>query len=319
MSNQIIMTFAGDPKSLSNAFATVGQDAQRMADDTAAASERMGERFDHISGQASLLSGGIGDVGGALTEAFGEDSAIGAVGAEMERYGAIVMGVVGISDLLLFATNNLKLAQISKSIADKASAASTWVLNAAMAASPIVWIIGGIVLLVAAIVLLYHNWDKISALWTKGWGMVKSGASAAWEFIKKIPGWIGDAFGKIGDYVAAPFKAGFNAVSRAWNNTVGQLSWTVPDWVPGIGGATVAAKKLPTFHSGGIVPGGFNDVVPILAMGGERVSTRAAGGSAGASTSVMAGDALTAVIFKIIRDAVAAEGGDPAALGLVIA
>jgi hypothetical protein len=318
VSNQIVMTFAGDPKSLSSAFNTVGQDAQRMAEDTAHASERMADRFDYVSGQASMLSGGIGDVGGALTEAFGEDSAIGAVGAEMERYGAIVMGVVGISDLLLFATNNLKLAQISKTVADKAAAASTWLMNTAMMASPITWIIGGIILIVGAIVLLYHNWDKISALWGKGWGMVKSGASAAWDFIKKIPGWIGDTFSKIGDYVAAPFRAGFNAVSRAWNNTVGQLSWTVPDWVPGIGGATVAAKKLPTFHSGGIVPGGFNDVVPILAMGGERVSTRA-GGSAGPSTSVMAGDALTALIFKIIRDAVAAEGGDPAALGLVIA
>jgi hypothetical protein len=271
-----------------------------------------------MSGQASMLSGGIGDVGGALTEAFGEDSAIGAVGAEMEKYGTILMGVVGISDLMLFATNNLKLAQISKTVADKAATASTWLMNTAMMASPITWIIGGIILIVGAIVLLYHNWDKISALWGKGWGMVKSGASAAWDFIKKIPGWIGDAFSKIGDYVAAPFRAGFNAVSRAWNNTVGQLSWTVPDWVPGIGGATVAAKKLPTFHSGGIVPGGFNDVVPVLAMGGERYLSRGSD-SAGPSTSVMAGDALTAVIFKIIRDAVAAEGGDPATLGLVIA
>ncbi len=317
MSNQIVMTFAGDPKSLSNAFSTVGQDAQRMADDTSQATERMAERFDHMSGQASLLSGGIGDVGGALTSAFGEDSAIGAVGAEMERYGAIVMGVVGMSDLLLFATNNLKLATMAKSVADKASAASTWLMNTAMMASPITWIIGGIILLVGAIVLLYHNWDKISALWARGWGAVKSGASAAWAYIQKIPGWISDAFGKIADYVAAPFRAGFNAVSRAWNNTVGQLSWTVPDWIPGIGGNTVSAMKLPTFHSGGIVPGGFNDVVPIMAMGGERIETRA--GSSGPSTSVMAGDALTAAIFKIIRDAVAAEGGDPATLGLVIA
>lgn len=315
MSNQIVMTFAGDAKSLSGAFSQVGQDAQRMADDTAAATERMGERFDNMSSQTSMLSGGIGDVGGAMTAAFGEDSAIGAAGAELERYGAIVMGVVGISDLLLFATNNLKLAQISKTVADKASAASTWLVNAAMAASPIVWVVAGIVALIAIVVLLYHNWDKVSALWTKGWGMVKSGASAAWDFLKKIPGWIGDAFGKIGDYVAAPFRAGFNAVSRAWNNTVGQLSWTVPDWVPGIGGSTVAAKKLPTFHSGGIVPGGFNDVVPILAMGGERVETRGGGGGA---MTITAGDQLTATIFKIIKDAVAAEGGDPAALGLVI-
>jgi hypothetical protein len=127
---------------------------------------------------------------------------------------------------------------------------------------------------------------------------------------------MGDTFSKIGDYIAAPFRAGFNAVSRAWNNTVGQLSWTVPDWVPGIGGATVAAKKLPTFHSGGIVPGGFNDLVPIMAMGGERVETRS--GSAGPGMVVAAGDALTALIFRIVRDEVSAQGGDPSTLGLVI-
>jgi hypothetical protein len=319
VSNQIVLSFAGDTKNLSQSFDTVGKDAERMAEDTAAASERMGERFDHVSGQASLLSGGIGDIGGAMTEAFGEDSMLGAAGAEMERYSAIVMGVVGVSDLLLFATNNLKLATIAKTVSDKAAAASTWLMNAAMAASPIVWVVAGIVALIAVVVLLYNNWDKVSAAWTKGWGMVKSGAQAAWDWIKKIPGWMRDAFDKIGDYVSRPFRAGFNAVSNAWNNTVGKLSWTVPDWVPGLGGATVSAMKLPTFHSGGIVPGNFGQVVPILAMGGERVGAGTYGSAAPNGGAVMAGDALTAVVFKIIRDEVVAQGGDPSSLGLVIA
>jgi hypothetical protein len=316
--NQIILSFAGDAKGLSSTFAEVGNDAQRMADDTAQASERMAERFDYTSGQASMLSGGIGDIGGAMTAAFGEDSMLGAAGAEMERYGAIVMGVVGISDLLLFATNNLKLATIGKTIADKAQAASTWLVNAAMAASPMTWVVIGIVALVAAVVVLVNHWDWFVDKWRKGWGWVKNAASNVWDWLKKVPGWIGDAFGKIGDYVSRPFKAGFNEVARAWNATVGQLSWTVPDWVPGIGGATVSAKKLPTFHSGGIVPGAFGQVVPILAMGGERVGNGTYGGTS-APAPVAAGDALTAVVFKIIRDEVKAQGGDPNALGLVIA
>ncbi|HET6344616.1 MAG TPA: hypothetical protein VFH51_06770, partial [Myxococcota bacterium] len=151
MSNTLVLKFSGEPAGLSQAFDQVGSDAERMAQRTAESSERMAERFDHVSGQASLLSGGIGDVGGALTEAFGEDSAIGAVGAEMERYSAIVMGVVGVSDLLLFATNNLRLAQLRQTIATKAHTAAQWLQNTALLASPLTWIVAGILLVVAAI------------------------------------------------------------------------------------------------------------------------------------------------------------------------
>jgi hypothetical protein len=315
MSNQLILKFAGDPSNLSNAFATVSADANRMADETSHATERMAERFDGISGQASLLSGGIGDVGGALTEAFGEDSGIGKVGSEMERYSAIVMGVVGVSDLLLFATNNLKLATIAKSVADKSAAAAQWLLNAAQLASPTTWIIVGILALVAVIVLIATKTRWFQTAWSAAWGFIKSAASNTWDFVKKIPGWTSHAFARIGDAVSRPFRNAFNAVARAWNATVGNLSWTVPAWVPGIGGNNISAPRLPTFHSGGVVPGIFGQVVPILAMGGERVST---GSGSAAPTPITAGDALTATIFKIIRDEIVARGGDPSSIGLVL-
>jgi hypothetical protein len=276
----------------------------------------MADNFDHVSGQASMLSGGIGDIGGSLTAAFGEDTAIGKVGAEMERYGAIVMGVVGAADLLTFATNNLKFATMAKSVADKGAAAAQWLLNAAQLASPITWIIIGIVALVAVIVLIATKTTWFQTAWRVAWSGIKAAAENTWNFVKKIPGWVESAFSKISNAVSAPFKAAFNAVSRAWNNTVGQLSWTIPDWVPGIGGNTISAPHLPTFHAGGVVPGNFGQVVPILAMGGERVVT---GRSAGAAPMrIAAGDALTATIFKIIRDEVVAQGGDPSAIGLVL-
>lgn len=313
MSNQIVMTFTGESKDLSAAFKDVGADAQRMADDTGVASQRMAEQFDGVSGQASLLSGGIGDVGGALTAAFGEDSGLGQLGAEMERYGAIVMGVVGISDLLLFATNNLKLATIAKSVADRTAAAAQWVLNAAQLASPTTWIILGIVALIAVIVLIATKTKWFQQAWTAAWGWIKTAAVNTWEYIKKIPGWAKTAFEKIASAVAGPFRPAFNAIANAWNRTIGSLSWTVPTWVPGIGGNNISVPNLPTFHSGGVVPGVFGQLVPILAMGGERVST---GRTPGGVTPVAAGDALTAVVFRIVRDEVVARGGDPSAIGL---
>lgn len=354
MSNQIVLSFAGETQDLSAAFGTVGKDAGRMADETAAASDRMAEKFDNTSTQASMLSGGIGDIGGSLTAAFGEDSAIGAFGAEMERYGTIVMGVVGMSDLLLFATNNLKLAQARAAIATKAQAAATWVMNTAMLASPLTWVVIGIGLVVAAIVLIATKTDWFSRGWKASWGWIKSSAQNVWEWLRKVPGWIGDAFAKVsgtvsrpfrkafdtaksdarnlwdwlkkipgwvGDAFAkvsrgitSPFKAAFNAVARGWNSTIGSLSWSVPTWVPGIGGNSISVPKIPTFHSGGIVPGMAGQAVPIMALGGERVGfDRSSGAKVLLGTD---GSRLGDLLVELIRDAVRGQGGDPAALGL---
>jgi TP901 family phage tail tape measure protein len=78
-------------------------------------------------------------------------------------------------------------------------------------------------------------------------------------------------FSTLADIVTAPFKTAFNAIARLWNSTVGQLSFTVPDWVPLIGGRGWTAPKLPTFHTGGIIPGRKGEEVMILGLAGERV------------------------------------------------
>ena len=48
-----------------------------------------------------------------------------------------------------------------------------------------------------------------------------------------------------------------------WNNTVGKLSFTVPNWVPGIGGKGFDVPDIPMLAEGGIVTS------PTLAMIGE--------------------------------------------------
>lgn len=57
--------------------------------------------------------------------------------------------------------------------------------------------------------------------------------------------------GIVGTAIKNSLRDAFNAVARAWNNTIGKLSWTVPSWVPKIGGQTIAAPKIPTFARGG--------------------------------------------------------------------
>lgn len=319
MANQVKLTFAGDDADLKRSFDDVGKASEVMAVRVTDATNEAGEKFDHLSSQSSLLAGGVGDVGGALTEAFGEDNPIGAFGAQMEKASAIIMGFTGLMDLAVFATNNMKIATLAKAGADRIAAAAQWVFNAAQLASPTTWIILGIIALIAVIVLIATKTKWFSTAWTAAWGWIKKAASNTWDFIKKIPGWIGSAFRGIASAMTAPFRFAFNAIARLWNNTIGQLSWSVPGWVPFIGGNTISVPKLPTFHTGGMVPGPIGAPVPILALGGEEVRSPAASSRRGDEqwVSVDAG-AIGDALLKVIAQAVANKGGRVSHLGVQV-
>ena len=105
--------------------------------------------------------------------------------------------------------------------------------------------------------------NTISWVWntliSPAFELIKTGISTVWGFFQTAKDIIGSVFSNISDAISGPFKTAFNFISDAWNNTVGGLSWSVPDWVPFIGGKKIEAPKLPHFATGGI----FN-----TAMGG---------------------------------------------------
>lgn len=137
-----------------------------------------------------------------------------------------------------------------------------WAWNAALIANPIGLIIAGIVALIAIIVIIAMKTTWFQDIWKVVWGGIKSIAGSAWNYIKavansgmklltSIPGKIKNAFSRVGSFISAPFRAGFNAVSRFWNGTIGRLHWSVPNWVPGIGGNAISAPQLPFLQGGG--------------------------------------------------------------------
>ena len=102
-------------------------------------------------------------------------------------------------------------------------------------------------------------WDNISSKISTAWGVIsgafesiKSGISTVWGFFQTAKDIISSVFTNIADAISGPFKTAFNFISDAWNNTVGKLSWSVPGWVPIIGGNKIEAPKLPRFETGGI-------------------------------------------------------------------
>lgn len=87
--------------------------------------------------------------------------------------------------------------------------AAQWALNTAMWANPIGIVVGLIVGLIAVGVLLYQNWDEISAYLSKLWSDMKT----KWNEIKKT---VGDAHDKMIEGV----KKWWGETKQKWNETV---------------------------------------------------------------------------------------------------
>lgn len=224
-------------------------------------------------------------------------------GTEIETVSSAALGLVGIVNLLAMANNAVSLSAIRAAAATTASrvaalagaaatgiaTAAQWAWNIAMSANPIGLIILAVGALVAAIVWVATKTTWFQDLWRWIWSKIGDPVKKTWAWIKNItgrffdwyfslPGKIWNVFKKVTEFISRPFRTAFNLVAKAWNNTIGRLSWTVPGWIPGIGGNSISAPRLPTFHTGGVVPGRPGEQVPIMALAGETVVPRGQSG-----------------------------------------
>lgn len=230
-----------------------------------------------------------------------------------------------------------KVATFASVVATKAMTLAQRGLNMAMRANPIGVIITIVMLLVAAIIYLWRNnegfrnfvigaWEKIKnafaavSNWVKrNWPLIKEALMApiriavdwimrTWDKFKRanelLVRGIKTAFQKIKGYISAPFRAGVAAARSAWNSLVGGRGFTIPGWVPGLGGRSF---RIPYFHQGGVVGGAPGTETLAMLQAGERVTP--AGQVSRESRRTVAVD-LGSEIMRMIRKAVRAEGGD---------
>jgi hypothetical protein len=207
-----------------------------------------------------------------------------------------------------------------------------WLFNAALWASPITWIVLAIAAFVAIMIYLATQTTVFQDTWkvvwgflkgigswfagpfadffVHGWQVVKLGLDWLWDNIKRTVGNLKSIFLTIVDFIVNPFRAAFNMVSTIWNNTIGRLSWTVPSWVPFVGGNTVSAPKLPHYHQGGMVSGALGAETLAVLQAGERVSPAGGGDHAEPILLGSDGSAFGDFLIGVIRDEINRRGGD---------
>lgn len=142
----------------------------------------------------------------------------------------------------------------------------------------IINIIGGAVrLFIAALGKVVDAIQWVIEIVPKVYTKVKEIFGNVVSFVKGIPEKLKSGLSTLGTILTAPFRLAFNSIANLWNGTVGKLSFTAPEWIPGIGGKGWDVPDIPTLGEGGFVPatrGGR--IVKISEAGeGEYVGTAA--------------------------------------------
>lgn len=176
------------------------------------------------------------------------------------------------------------------------------------------YILGVFTLGVGLIVgLIVQNWDAIwtktsevtgaiigffQSAWDTVYGIVTGVGGQVVDWITGIPGKIASAFTTLAETISAPFRSAFDGIKRAWNSTVGGFGFSVPGWIPGVGGnrfdipsmATGAVVDVPTIAVVGDAGAGNREIVTPERLMFDTVTDAIT--AAGGSSSAAAGDSF---------------------------
>lgn len=179
-------------------------------------------------------------------------TAMGAWATENSTVFLIIAGVIGGIAAAIVITN---AAMTAWAAATTAFTAIQGVFNAVMAANPVVLFALAIAGLVIGLVIAYKKFDAFRNIVDAVFGAIKAGIKGGMDAITTYL-----------SFVMGVYKAIFNGIATLWNSTIGKLSFSVPKWVPGLGGKGFDVPNIPMLAAGGIVntPGGM------LAMIGEK-------------------------------------------------
>jgi hypothetical protein len=186
---------------------------------------------------------------------------------------------------------SLSAAIIAYNLVIKTAAFLQTAFNITLAANPIGLVVAAIVLLGAALVAAYNKFEGFRKVADAVFGALKAGVKVAVDFVSSYLNTMLGVWTRI-----------INAIANVWNSTLGGLSFSIPDWVPGIGGKGFTIPEMGTIGGGGssaslaAVGGDKNLGVPIPSSTGAAVvvaapSTPSGGGGSRAGSQVALAEA----------------------------
>lgn len=177
----------------------------------------------------------------------------------------------------------------------KVWAAAVWLVNAALSANPIVWIIVAIIGLIAAITLMVQNWDWICQKWDEVWAYVGGIIGPIWD---SIWGTITSVWQSIVDWVVSVGQTLWSGMQALWDSIVlgAQESWdSLVSSVSGIG-QRISDKLLEMWA--GVT--GFFDGINLYESGAKLLNTFVDGIKSMASAPIKAVEDVLAKVREYL-------------------
>jgi hypothetical protein len=311
----VTMTLAGDEGKLTDAFDKVGDASKSMADKVDSASSEMrgaGDRFDSLAEStdtAETRFTGFSDTIGGVTEglmAWNDESlstterlqALGMAGADLAG---------GLTGFLVPALKTMWTTLTTTVIP------AIWSFTSALLANPITWVVVGIAALIAIIILLVKNWDKVKEVVGTVVGWIRDRWNGLMSWFSGIPDWFGRIFSGIGNAISGAFKSAINWVIDKVNWLLDRVNWLL-DQINGVSSivgipAIPHIPHIPRMHTGGTVPGPPGSEQMAILQAGETVTSAASSGAT-AITINSGGSALDDALVEVLRAAIQRQGGN---------
>lgn len=158
-------------------------------------------------------------------------------------------------------------------------------------------------------------WDLIGGVF----GRIRNVVSTVVGGIKTAFENVADPIKGVFEGIASTIKSVFNGIASVWNNGPGRLSFSIPGWVPGIGGKGFDVPDIPMLAAGGRATGGMPHIVGergpelfVPGMSGTVVPNHKMGGTTRVVFDVTGADReMKALIQRMVR----MDGGVERAFG----
>jgi hypothetical protein len=301
MARQITVDLVSDTRDFERSMKSAGGAAEKFESDLKSA-DAAASRFDGALDKTT-------DKLGSATNGFRST-------ADLAGGLGDVLGISAIGPIAGYATGMADIADGMGGLLQPAlakSKAAFAAMNATMLANPIFLVIAAIAALGIAFVIAYKKSETFRKIVHKVFDTVKSGAVAFKDAIVNAVQGAAKTLGKIADMILSPYKAAFRGIASLWNNTVGKMSFSIPGWVPGIGGMGFDVPDIPMLANGGTAHGGRPHIVgergPELFVPNMTGTVIPNGGFGGGTLNVTATDEAGAALLKVLRFELRRTGG----------